>query len=42
MNNNFNLAFAINLSVSEAKTYITKYFIPLSSGGHAHLTNYKY
>ena len=42
MNNNFNLAFAKNLSNSEAKTYITKYFVPLSSGGHAFLANNKY
>ena len=31
---NFNLATANQLSVSEAKAYITKYFYPLTDGQH--------
>ena len=40
--NNFKLAQVKNLSQSDAKAYVTKYFVPLSNGGHAHLINNKY
>ena len=44
MNNhiNFKLSEVKNLSQTDAKTYVTKYFVPLSNGGHAHFINGKY
>lgn len=40
--NNFKLAEVKNLSQSDSKIYVSKYFVPLSNGGHAHLINNKY
>lgn len=39
---NFNLDLIKNLSPNDAKTYITKYFVPLSDGNHAFLEDNKY
>ena len=39
---NFNLEKLKTLSPNDAKTYVTKYFIPLSNGNHAMLINGKY
>ena len=39
---NFDLSKIKNLSPIEAKAYIDKYFVPLSTGDHAFLENGKY